>query len=66
VVKFLQTLAFSTILRHSPAMRQRVIDRLLGRRRDRRLAEQLEHRFRAQLDARAEAAARMADDLRQP
>jgi hypothetical protein len=46
-------------------MRQRVIDRLLGRRRDRRLAEQLEHRFRAQLDARAEAAARMADDLRQ-
>jgi hypothetical protein len=63
VVKFLQTLAFWTILMHSPGMRQRVIARLLGRRRDRRLAEQLEHRFRAQLNARAEAAARMADDL---
>ncbi|MGZ4481262.1 MAG: hypothetical protein ACXVY5_03565 [Gaiellales bacterium] len=37
--------------------------RLLGRRRERELAEQLERRFRAQLDQRAEAAARLADDL---
>jgi hypothetical protein len=63
VVKFLQTLDFLAVLMHSPGMRQRVIDRLLGRRRDRRLAEQLELRFRAQMNARAEAAARMADDL---
>ena len=40
-----------------------VINRLLGRRRERRLALELEHRFRDQLNARAEAAARMADDL---
>jgi hypothetical protein len=46
-------------------MRQRVINRLMGRRRERRLAQELELRFRAQLDARTEAAARMADDLRQ-
>jgi hypothetical protein len=46
-------------------MRQRVIDRLMGRRRERRLAQQLEYRFRAQMDARAEAAARMVDELRQ-
>ena len=31
-------------------------------RRERRLALELEHRYRAQLNARAEAAARMADD----
>jgi hypothetical protein len=36
-----------------------VISRLLGRRRDRRLARELELRYRAQLDARSEAAARM-------
>jgi hypothetical protein len=41
------------------------MERLLGRRRQRRLAHDLEYRFRAQLDARAEAAARMADELRQ-
>ena len=42
---------------------RRMIHRLLDRRRERRLALELEHRFRAQLNARAEAAARMADDL---
>ena len=42
---------------------RRIIYRLLGRRRERLLALELEHRFRAQLDSRAEAAARMADDL---
>ena len=36
-----------------------------GRRRERTLARELERRARAQLDARAEAAARMADDVRQ-
>jgi hypothetical protein len=46
-------------------MRRRVINRVMGRRRERRLAQELELRFRAQLDARTEAAARMADDLRQ-
>ena len=40
-----------------------MIHRLLDRRRERRLALELEHRFRAQLNARAEAAALMADDL---
>jgi hypothetical protein len=40
-----------------------MLTRLLGRRRDRRLAHQLELRYRAQLDARNEAAARIADDL---
>ncbi len=42
---------------------RRMIHRLLDRRRERRLALELEHRFRAQLNARAEAAARIADDL---
>jgi hypothetical protein len=46
---------------HASGMR-RMIHRLLDRRRERRLAVELEHRFRAQLNARAEAAARMADD----
>lgn len=40
-----------------------MIHRLLDRRRERRLALELEDRYRAQLNARAEAAARMADDL---
>jgi len=53
-----------SIMVHASGMRRRVIDRLLGRRRERRLAQELENRFRAQLDARAEAAARMADDPR--
>jgi hypothetical protein len=39
-----------------------MIARLFGRRRERRLAQELELRYRAQLDARSEAAARMADD----
>jgi hypothetical protein len=38
-----------------------VITRLLGRRRDRRLAREIELRYRAQLDARTEAAARMGE-----
>jgi hypothetical protein len=42
---------------------RRIVNRLLGRRRERRLAHDLELRFRAQLDARVAAAARMADDL---
>ena len=41
---------------------RRMIARLFGRRRERRLAHELELRYRAQLDARSEAAARMADD----
>jgi hypothetical protein len=47
-------------------MRRRVIDRLMGRRRERRLAQELEHRYREQLDARAAAALRIVDDLHQP
>jgi hypothetical protein len=38
-----------------------LITRLRGRRRDRRLARDLEQRYRAQIDARNEAAARMSD-----
>jgi hypothetical protein len=38
-----------------------LITRLRGRRRDRRLARDLEQRYRAQIDARSEAAARMSD-----
>lgn len=40
-----------------------MMTRLFGRRRDRRLAREIEHRYRAQLDARAEAAARMSDHV---
>jgi hypothetical protein len=40
---------------------RRVFTLLFCRRRERRLAQELEHRYRAQLDARTEAAARMAD-----
>ena len=47
---------------HASHMR-RMLTRMLGRRRERRLAQQLELRYRAQLDARSEAAARIADDL---
>jgi hypothetical protein len=36
------------------------------RRRDRRLARDLELRFRELLDSRVAAAARLVDDLRQP
>jgi hypothetical protein len=42
----------------------RVIARLIDRRKDRALARELEQRARDQLDARAAAAARMADELR--
>jgi hypothetical protein len=38
-----------------------LITRLRGRRRDRQLARELEQRYRAQIDARSEAAARMSD-----
>ena len=48
---------------HSSPM-HRMLDRLLGRRRERALARELEKRARAQLDARAAAAAQMADELR--
>jgi hypothetical protein len=41
---------------------RRVLHRLFGRRRERRLAQELELRYRAQLDARSEAAARLADE----
>jgi hypothetical protein len=41
---------------------RRMLDRLFGRRRERRLAHELEQRYRAQLDARSEAAARLADE----
>ena len=56
-------LVFSADWMH-PDRVHRLIDRLRGRRRDRTLARELERRARAQLDARAEAAARMADDVR--
>ena len=42
-----------------------MLQKLIGRRRERELARELERRAREQLDARAEAAARMADDLHQ-
>ena len=41
----------------------RVLARILDRRRDRQLARELEQRWRRQIDERAEAAARIADDL---
>jgi hypothetical protein len=49
---------------HHCCMHVRVLERLLGRRREKDLARRLERRARAQLDARAEAAARMADEPR--
>ncbi len=60
-MKFLQFGRFFDPNVHASCMR-RMIHRLLDRRRERRLALELEHRYRAQLDSRAEAAARMADD----
>ena len=42
----------------------RVIHRLLGRRRERALARQLERRARERVDAGAAATAQMADQLR--
>ena len=41
----------------------RVFARILDRRRERQLARELEQRWRKQIDQRAEAAARIADDL---
>ena len=47
---------------HAVAM-PRVFARILDRRRERQLARELEQRWRNQIDQRAEAAARIADDL---
>jgi hypothetical protein len=44
----------------------KLIGKIRERRRDRRLARELELRFRELLDSRAAAAARLADDLREP
>jgi hypothetical protein len=44
----------------------RFLDRYLARRRDRRLARDLELRARGVLDQRTVAAVRMTDDLRRP
>jgi hypothetical protein len=41
----------------------KLIGRIRLKRRDRRLARELELRYRAQIDSRTEAAARMAEDL---
>ena len=41
----------------------RLLKRLRRRRRDRELARQLEERFRGQVDAASEAAARLSDDV---
>jgi len=42
----------------------RLLKKIKQRRRDRELARQLEQRFRGQVDAAAEAAARLGDDIR--
>jgi hypothetical protein len=47
---------------HAVAM-PRVLARLLDRRRERQLARELELRWRRQIDERAQAAARIADDM---
>jgi hypothetical protein len=47
---------------HPPCM-GRLLKKLRERRRDRELARLLELRFRGQVDAAAEAAARLADDV---
>jgi hypothetical protein len=44
----------------------RFLDKYLARRRDRRLARDLELRARGVLDRRTVAAVRMTDDLRRP
>jgi hypothetical protein len=61
--KFLQTLEFAVFGRH-PGGVGKLIERFRARRRDRRLAHQLELRYRAFLNERAAAAARITDDLR--
>jgi hypothetical protein len=62
--KTLQSVDFSDFRVHHSCMQIRVIERIVGRRRERDLARQIERRVRAQIDARAEAAARMADGPR--
>jgi hypothetical protein len=42
----------------------KLFGKIRERRRDRRLAQELELRFRELVDSRAAAAARLADDLR--
>jgi hypothetical protein len=42
----------------------KLIGKIRQNRRDRRLARELEMRFRAQIDSRMEAAALMAEELR--
>jgi hypothetical protein len=59
----LQMLDFWQDLVHSPCM-GRLLKKIKQRRRDRELARQLEQRFRGQVDAAAEAAARLGDDIR--
>jgi hypothetical protein len=54
-------LDFWQVLVHPPCM-GRLIKRIRQRRRERELARMLELRFRGQVDAAAEAAARLADD----
>ena len=49
---------------HPPCM-GRLIKKIRQRRRDRQLARMLELRCRGQVDAAAEAAARLADDIGQ-
>ena len=56
-------LDFRPILVHPPCM-GRLLKRIRQRRRDRVLARELELRVRGQVDAAAEAAARLADDVR--
>jgi hypothetical protein len=51
------------ILVHPPCM-GRLLKKISQRRRDRELARQLEQRFRGRVDAAAEAAARLVDDIR--
>jgi hypothetical protein len=63
-VKFLQTLEILATWRHTLSV-GRLLHRIRTRRRERRLLREVELRFRRQLDARAEAAARLVDDLRQ-
>jgi hypothetical protein len=58
----LQTLDFHQVLMHPPSM-GRLLRRITERRRERKLARLLELRFRGQVDAAAEAAARLSDDV---
>jgi hypothetical protein len=55
-------LDFGRILVHPPCM-GRLLKRIRQRRRERELARLLELRFRGQVDAAAEAAARLSDTI---